>query len=167
MEVLIMKKVLAIVLMLALVLSISAVAFAAPSPSSSGNKSAEPEVYAPAPAPAKEDEEEVLASIELPEDVAVDSDVEVAAMADSPAEVKELAADVVSDLEDAGYTVISGFSVWSESGDVTSCEVTVQAEDVPEGAEIFVNGKKIVVTLVDGVYKFEVELPAVITIVKK
>ena len=89
-------------------------------------------------------------------------------MSDAPEEVKTAAADVVEAMKAEGYTIDSGFSVWSDDATITRTIIKIPVEDVPEGYGIYVNG--ILVEdpeMHDGFYFIEVDLPAIITIARK
>ena len=169
-----MKKVLSTVLMLAIILSLSAVAFAGPIPPhwfsphhSSSDSSVEPEVYEPYYGGGSSSDVD-LASVPMASDVSCDNDdVAIYSLANCPDALKETAKQELAALKRSGYKVDCGFVVVSKSNGTAACTVKLSAKDVPDGAEIFVNGAAVQAELKDGYYVFDVTLPAIILVAHK
>lgn len=161
-----MKKVLSTVLMLAIILSLSAVAFAADSPhsSSSSDPIVEPEVYYGGGSSTDVD----LASVPMASDVSCDNDdVAIYSLANCPDALKETAKQELAALKRSGYNVDCGFVMVAKSNGTAACTVKLSAKDVPDGAQIFVNGAAVQAELKDGYYVFDVTLPAIILVAHK
>ena len=160
-----MKKVLSAVLMLAIVLSLSAVAFAGGSPhSSSSDPIVEPEVYYGGGSSTDVD----LASVPMASDVSCDNDdVAIYSLANCPDALKETAKQEIAALKRSGYKIDCGFVLTAKSNGTAACTVKLSAKDVPDGAQIFVNGAAVQAELKDGYYFFEVTLPAIILVAHK
>ena len=162
-----MKKVLSTVLMLAIILSLLAVAFAADSPhsSSSSDPIVEPEVYYGGGGSSTDVD---LASVPMASDVSCDNDdVAIYSLANCPDALKETAKQEIAALKRSGYNVDCGFVMVAKSNGTAACTVKLSAKDVPDGAQIFVNGAAVQAELKDGYYVFDVTLPAIILVAHK
>lgn len=160
-----MKKVLSTVLMLAIILSLSAVAFAADSPhsSSSSDPVVEPEVYYGGGGSDVD-----LASVPMPSDVSCDNDdVAIYSLANCPDALKETAKQEIAALKRSGYKIDCGFVLTAKSNGTAACTVKLSAKDVPDGAQIFVNGAAVQAELKDGYFVFDVTLPAIVLVAHK
>ena len=160
-----MKKVLSTVLMLAIILSLSAVAFAADSPSSSSSDPiVEPEVYYGGGSSTDVD----LASVSMASDVSCDNDdVATSSLANCPDALKETAKQEIAALKRSGYKIDCGFVLTAKSNGTAACTAKLSAKDVPDGAQIFVNGAAVPAELKDGYFVFDVTLPAIVLVAHK
>ena len=161
-----MKKVLSTVLMLAIILSLAAVAFAADSPhySPSSDPVVEPEVYLGGGGGSDVD----LASVPMPSDVSCDNDdVAIYSLANCPDALKETAKQEIAALKRSGYKIDCGFVLTAKSNGTAACTVKLSAKDVPDGAQIFVNGAAVQAELKDGYFVFDVTLPAIVLVAHK
>ena len=172
-----MKRILSILLALTMILSLSVCAFAAGSPDS--RHVHEPDVYdvpavVPAPIGARADRDELLRKIPMTEGVSVEDGVAendkvvLSRLIDAPDDVKALARNIISQMENDGYTINSGFAAWSEQGTISKGIIKITVSSVPEGYGIYVNGVLVEdPEMHDGLYFIEVDLPAIITIARK
>lgn len=162
-----MKKVLSTVLMLAIILSLSAVAFAADSPhsSSSSDPVVEPEVYYGGGGSSTDVD---LASVPMASDVSCDNDdVATYSLANCPDALKETAKQEIAALKRSGYKIDCGFVLTAKSNGTAACTAKLSAKDVPDGAQIFVNGAAVQAELKDGYFVFDVTLPAIVLVAHK
>ncbi len=160
-----MKKALSAVLMLAIILSLSAAAFAEGSPHTTAlDPVIEPEVYYGGGSSTDVD----LASVPMASDVSCDNDdVAIYSLANCPDALKETAKQELAALKRSGYKVDCGFVLVAKSNGTAACTVKLSAKDVPDGAQIFVNGAAVQAELKDGYYVFDVTLPAIVLVAHK
>ena len=109
-----------------------------------------------------------LSSIPMPEDVSSDDDdVVLEKLANCPDALKETAKQELAALKRSGYKIDCGCVAWSKSGKTAACTLKLSEKDVPDGAQIFVNGAAVQAERKDGYYYFEITLPAVVVVAHK
>ncbi len=111
------------------------------------------------------DEADPVEDVSIPEDVSVDSDkVTLGALTELPETLKAEAEKLVSRMSASGYTIISGFGVWSEAPEKSFCTVKLPVSEVPKGADIYINGQALMPEAQeDGYFYFDVPLDAKLT----
>ena len=159
-----MKKALSAVLMLAIILSLSAVAFADLSPHYGlVDPIVEPEVYNGGSSADVD-----LAAVPMPQDVSSDNDdVFIEKLSNCTDKMKETAKQDLAALKRSGYKTDCGFGAWSKSDKTPACTIKLSEKDVPDGAQIFVNGAAVQAELKDGYFFFEVVLPSIVVVAHK
>ena len=109
-----------------------------------------------------------LNAIPMPMDVSSDDDdVKLDTLANCPDNLKETAKQELAALKRSGYKIDCGCVAWSKSGKTAACTLKLSEKDVPDGAQIFVNGAAVQAELKDGYYYFEITLPAVVVVAHK
>lgn len=109
-----------------------------------------------------------LDAVPMPKDVSNDDDdVNLDKFANCPDALKETAKQELSALRRSGYKIDCGCGAWSKSGKTAACMLKLSEKDVPDGAQIFVNGAAVQAELKDGYYYFDITLPAVVLVAHK
>ena len=81
--------------------------------------------------------------------------------------VKETAKQELAALKRSGYKIDCGCVAWPKSSATAACTLKLSEKDVPDGAQIFVNGAAVQAELKDGYYYFDITLPAVVLVAHK
>ena len=109
-----------------------------------------------------------LSAIPMPMDVSSDDDdVKLDTLANCPDALKETAKQELAALKRSGYKIDCGCVAWPKSSATAACTLKLSEKDVPDGAQIFVNGAAVQAELKDGYYYFEITLPAVVLVAHK
>lgn len=147
-----MKKLISLIAIFALVLSISAVAFAAPSGGSSGYSIVVNDADAAAAGVAMGGSNkgqnvnvpmvtglEIRSAVVNGEKISKDfpSDLHFDKINNAPENLKASALNYVAAIINQGLEIDNGFCGWSDSGNVTSCEIKF---DLKDGQKVFVDG---------------------------
>ena len=109
-----------------------------------------------------------LDAIPMPMDVSSDNDdVVLERLANCPDALKETAKQELAALKRSGYKIDCGCVAWPKSSATAACTLKLSEKDVPDGAQIFVNGAAVQAEQKDGYYYFEITLPAVVLVAHK
>ena len=109
-----------------------------------------------------------LNAIPMPMDVSSDNDdVVLENLANCPDALKETAKQELAALKRSGYKIDCGCVAWPKSSATAACTLKLSEKDVPDGAQIFVNGAAVQAEQKDGYYYFEITLPAVVLVAHK
>lgn len=109
-----------------------------------------------------------LDAIPMPMDVSSDNDdVVLEKLANCPDALKETAKQELAALKRSGYKIDCGCVAWPKSDATAACTLKLSEKDVPDGAQIFVNGAAVQAERKDGYYYFDITLPAVVLVAHK